>query len=294
MDPNASCLDIQRCQICDDGFAELFCVCCDIKLCRMCIGAHIADDPEKHNIIKIIDKYKPIIFPACDMHSQKLCKNYCQQCDLAVCSSCISSESHERHKLLKIKEILKRKKGIIKNDSDELEQEVLPSLERIVKQVESRRKELEETFENVFQNIETQRKTWHQEIDNIVNTLKEEVCVIQKSQMKAQGDYLQRLKELLLDVRLSIQKNKDLLESLEISELLLYECKKSKLKMLPPKLEISAPRFIPKPIEKHVISEQIGFITGFYISKQEGSYQLTSQSSFVSSRNNRGNTFKLN
>ena len=101
MDPYACCQDIERCQICDDGIAELFCVSCNIKLCRRCTGGHLAEDPEKHNVVKNIDKYTTLIFPVCVTHSLRQCKNYCQQCDQAVCSYCISSKSHERHKFLK-------------------------------------------------------------------------------------------------------------------------------------------------------------------------------------------------
>lgn len=78
MDPYASSQDIQRCQTCDDGIAELFCVCCDTKLCTRCIGAHIADDPEKHNFVKHIDKYTMLLFPECATHAKEQCKNYCQ------------------------------------------------------------------------------------------------------------------------------------------------------------------------------------------------------------------------
>ena len=114
MDPETSCQDVQRCKVCDAGIAELFCASCETRLCRACIGGHLADDPEKHNIFKNIDKYNTIIFPVCVIHSQERCKNYCQHCDLTVCSSCISTKYHERHKFLKIVDIYNQKKKSLK------------------------------------------------------------------------------------------------------------------------------------------------------------------------------------
>ena len=96
-----------------------------------------------------------------------------------------------------------------------------------------------------------------------------------------QSDHLNRLQELLVEVRQSIQRNKDLLETLEIPKSLSYESMNSTLKRFPPKLEISVPRFIPKAIEDVMNSEKIGIITGFCISNQEGGYQLKSQSGVV-------------
>ena len=278
MDPHAVCQDIQRCEVCDNVIAELFCVFCDINLCRGCTGAHLAVDPEKHNIVKNIDKYTTLIFPLCVIHSEEQCKNYCQQCDLAVCSFCISSKSHEHHKFLKIENIFNRKKGIIKHDLDELEQEIFPFYVEIIKHVEFNGDKLEETFEGILSNIEKQRKIWHQKIDLIVNALKDDVGGMRKMQMKAQSDHLKNLQELLLNVKQSIQRNRDILESLEITKSLSYDSINSTLRRPPPKLEISVPRFIPKSIEDEFNSEKIGVITGFCISNQEEGYQLKSQS----------------
>nr|XP_022292427.1 uncharacterized protein LOC111103438 [Crassostrea virginica] len=280
-EPGNSCQDIQRCQVCEDKIAEFFCTYCETKLCKKCVGTHLAEDPEKHRIVKLLDKYTTLALPICDKHSQERCKNYCQQCDFAVCSSCVSSKSHERHKFLTIVDIFKRKKEVIKNDSDELEQEILPSYEEIVKQVKFNGEKVQETFEDVLNDIEKQRKIWHQEIDLIVNALKDDVGCMRKAHKKAQSDHLNTLQELLVDVRQSIQKNKDLLESLEISRLLLYKSMNSALKKFPPKLEISVPRFIPKVIENEMNSEKIGIITGFCISYQEEGHQPKSQSDVV-------------
>ncbi|XP_078322413.1 uncharacterized protein LOC144622051 [Crassostrea virginica] len=281
MDLVTSCQDIQRCQVCKVQIADFFCAYCEAKLCMRCVGAHLAEDPEKHRIVKLLDKYTTLILPICATHSQERCKNYCLQCDLAVCSSCVSSRSHERHKFLTIVDILKKKKEIIKHDSDELEQDILPSYEEIVQQVQFNGEKVQEAFEEVLNDIEKQRKIWHQEIDLIVNALKDDVGGMRKTQTKVQSDHLNILQELLADVRQSIQRNKDLQESLEISKSLSYESMNSTLKRFPPKLEISVPRFTPKAIENEMNSEKIGIITGFCISNQEGGYQLKSQSGVV-------------
>lgn len=170
-----------------------------------------------------------LLFPECATHAKEQCKNYCQQCDLAVCSSCISSKSHDRHKFLKIEDIFYRMKEIMKIDSDELELIILPAYEVFVKEVKYKAEKLQESFEEVLNNIEKQRKMWHQEIDKIVNALKEDVCGMKKMQMKAQNDHLSRFRELLLDVKKAVQRNKDILESLEISKSLSYKSMNSTL-----------------------------------------------------------------
>ena len=139
-----------------------------------------------------------------------------------------------------------------------------------VKEVKHKAEKLQESFEEVLNNIEKQRKMWLQEIDKIVNALKEDVCGMKKMQMKAQNDHLSRLRELLLDVKKAVQRNKDFLESLEISKSLSNKSMNSTLMRFPPKLEISFPRFLPKVIENELNSEKIGVITGSVLPIKKG------------------------
>lgn len=157
----------------------------------------------------------------------------------------------------------------------------MPSNEVFVKEVKYKAEKFQELFDGVLNNIGKQRKMWHQEIDKLVNALKEDVCGMKKMQMKAQNDHFSRLRELPLDVKKAVQRNKDILESLEISKSLSYKSMNSILIRYPPILELSVPRFIPKVIENELNSEKIRVITGICITNQKGGYKLKSPSGAV-------------
>lgn len=277
MDPKTSAQDVHRCDLCEENLVDMLCVVCPQKLCKSCVGNHLVDDPGKHKLVKYQDRNRALVLPTCDIHTSERCKNFCQECDKAVCPSCISSDSHERHKFLKISEMFDTKKEIIRNETQELEQAVYPAYKGIVEQAESNVTKLEEGYETLEQNIEKQRRKWHEEIDIIVKKLKNETDDMKKKQLKALNDHLQKLKELLCEVQGTIDSNKDLLNSSNVSKSLSYTSRNLSLKQFPAMLEVSVPCFLSQPLNGDVISEIFGVVTGFSISNQDGGYNLKTQ-----------------
>lgn len=102
------------------------------------------------------------------------CKHFCQECDEAVCPSCISSDIHKKHVFLKISEIFHARKEIINNDTKELEEILFPSSTIIVQKEESYATILEKDYQKLKQSVEDQCTKWHDEIDKFVNNLQNE------------------------------------------------------------------------------------------------------------------------
>ena len=274
--------DSTLCQICNNDNAEMFCAFCESKLCKICVGSHIAEDPQKHKIVKHQDRKRTVVLPKCANHLNERCENFCQECDTPVCSSCVSSDSHERHKFLNILDIFKKKKEIISNDTDELEQIIMPSYEGIIKQVETEEKKVEKEFETLLDNMEKRRKVWHQEIDDIVDAMKKNVCDMRMKQITAQKEHLQTLKKLLSEVQESILLNRNIFESPNVSNSLTYTNKNPSLKQFPSKLELSVPCFQPQAIKREMLQQMFGIITGFSISNKEGGYKLKPRTNAIS------------
>lgn len=278
MDLRTTAQDVYLCELCNKEMVEMKCLLCPFKLCKACVGNHIAEDPNKHKIVNYEDRNRTLILPICDIHLQERCKNYCQECEKAVCPTCISSDIHVGHKFPIISQIFYSKKEIIKTDIEELEQTVYPFYEGIVTHVESELAEIKTNYETLEQTIEKQRITWHEEIDTVFNKLKRESMDMRKIQLKALNVQLEKLKVLLAEVHGAIDSNKDLQNSSNVSESLLYISRNQAFKQFPAKLEVSVPLFLSQPINIDSISEIFGVITGFCISKLKDGYKLTTPS----------------
>lgn len=264
-----SAQDVNRCEFCDENMVDMLCVVCPLKLCKACVGNHLCDDPGKHKIVKYHERNTALVDPTCLTHSTERCKHYCQECEEAVCPSCITSNSHKKHIFLKISEIFNTKKEKINNDLKELEEDVFPTYERIVQQVESDAAILEEGFKILKQSIENQRTKWHDEIEKIANMLQNEADEMRDLQLKALNKHMRRVKELRTGIQEAIRSNKALLHSSNITEALSYKSQNLALKCLPGKPEIPIPMFVSLPINGDLIANMFGNIEGFSISKSK-------------------------
>lgn len=273
MDRRTTAQDVYRCELCDKNMVDMFCVVCPRKLCKSCVGNHLDDDPNKHKVVKFQDKNTTLVLPTCPTHSSERCKNYCQECDKAVCPSCIPSDSHKKHTFLKISEVFEKRKEKINSDTKELDEIVFPSYTRIVQEEESDAAKLEEDYESLNQSIENQRTKWHDEIDKIVNMLQDETNKMRITQLKALKKHLQKVKDLRIEIQEAIESNKDMLHSQNVTETLSYKSRNSGLKRLPEKLELSTPKFISQPINKDLIAKMFGVILGFSISEHTEGYE---------------------
>lgn len=141
------------------------------KLCKSCVGDHLDDDHSRHKLVKYQYRNTTLVLQICSTHSSERCENFCQECDEAVCPSCISSNMYKKHVFLKISEILHARKKIISNDTKELEEIVCPSYTIIVQKEESFATTLEKDYQTLKQSIEDQCTKWHDEIDKFVNNL---------------------------------------------------------------------------------------------------------------------------
>lgn len=277
MYPRTSAQDVHRCELCGENIIVFLCVVCPFKLCKSCVGNHLDDNPSRHILIKYQGRNKTLVLPTCPKHSPERCKNYCQECNAAVCPSCISSDSHKKHIFLQISEIFQSKKEKINEDTKELEEIVFPSYTSFVQQVESDAAKVKEDYKTLKQRIENQRTKWHNEIDKIVDLLQNETEEMRDIQMKALNKHLQKVKELRTGIQKAINSNKDLLYSHTVTETLSYKSKNADLNFFPEKLEVSVPCFISQPINGDLIAEMFGAIVGFSISEKIEQYKKKTQ-----------------
>lgn len=174
MDERTDAQDVHRCDLCEESMVDMLCVVCPQKLCKSCVGDHLDDDPSRHKLVKYQYRNTTLVLPICSTHSSERCKHFCQECDKAVCPSCISSDMHKKHVFLKNSEIFHARKEIINNDTKELEEIVFPSYTIIVQKEESYATTLEKDYQTLKQSVEGQHTKWHDEINKFVNNLQNE------------------------------------------------------------------------------------------------------------------------
>nr|XP_034305152.1 uncharacterized protein LOC105347238 [Crassostrea gigas] len=262
MDPRSSAQDVHRCDLCETAIVHSYCDICHVNLCVPCIGKHISDGYEKHKIVPFQERRSTLIYPKCRTHPHKICESQCMDCNnILVCSSCMASEQHGRHKFKEITEVYKTKKEVIKMDTEELVNNISPTYEKITLDLENQLANLDGGYEKLTTTISKQGEQWHREIDITINKMKTEISEIKVKHRDILQKHLDEIKQIQSLIKQTLQALKEIEKSTEVSSTIEYSSKITEFSKFPPKVQVLLPTFTPNPIDSEKLYRMFGQIT---------------------------------
>lgn len=144
-DPRSSVQDVHQCNLCENAQVHSHCDFFQVNLCKLCIADHISDGYDKHKIVLFQERRSTLIYPQCGKHPHKICEFQCTDCDnTIVCSSCMASETHVRHRFVELAGDYKLKKEIIGKEKEEFVNCICPYYEEVAIDLENQTANLDE------------------------------------------------------------------------------------------------------------------------------------------------------
>ncbi|XP_065938076.1 E3 ubiquitin-protein ligase TRIM71-like [Magallana gigas] len=276
MDPHSSAgQDIPRCDLCETANVHSYCDFCHFNLCTPCIGKHISDGYDKHKIVPFKERRSTLIYPTCEIHPHKNCDFQCEDCgNIFVCSSCTASKQHKGHNFVEVTEVFKTKKDNIKKDIQEFENHISPTYEEISRDLENQLANLDGGYEKLTTTMSKQGEQWHREIDIIINKMKTEISEIKEKHRDILQKHLNEIKQIQSLIKEALQTIRKIEKSTEVSSTIEYSSKIREFSKLPPKVKVSLPTFIPKPIDCEKLYSLFGQITPLSTATEENVLSL--------------------
>ncbi|XP_052677673.1 uncharacterized protein LOC128158754 [Crassostrea angulata] len=276
MDPHSSAgQDIPRCDLCETANVHSYCDFCHFNLCTPCIGKHISDGYDKHKIVPFKERRSTLIYPTCEIHPHKNCDFQCEDCgNIFVCSSCTASKQHKGHNFVEVTEVYKTKKEVIKKDTKDLENHIAPSYEEIALDLEKQLASLDGGYEKLTTTMSKQGEQWHREIDIIINKMKTEFSEIKEKHRDILQKHLNEIRQIQSLIKETLQAIRKIEKSTEVSPTIEYSSKIREFSKLPPKVQVSLPTFIPKPIDHEKLYSLFGQITPLSTATEENVLSL--------------------
>uniref|UniRef100_K1Q874 Tripartite motif-containing protein 3 n=1 Tax=Magallana gigas TaxID=29159 RepID=K1Q874_MAGGI len=282
MDPRSSAQDVHRCDLCETAIVHSYCDFCHVNLCKLCIADHISDGYDKHKIVPFQERRSTLIYPKCATHPHKNCDWQCKNCkDIFVCSSCTASEKHRGHIFVEVSEVYMRTKNAIADEANKLENLISPTYEEIALDLENQLANLDGGYEKLTTTISKQGEQWHTEIDIIINkkkTVISEIKVKHRDLLQKHLDEIKQIQALINQTLLAIGEIK---KSTEVSPTIEYSSKIREFSKLPPKLKITLPTFIPKPLGHEKLYNMFGQITPLSTATEENVLSLNKPNTSV-------------
>lgn len=177
MDPMKGAQDVIRCDVCSDNErekspAEVHCNTCHTNVCSPCVGRHMAlDKSKKHDIVLFHVVSTEIILPSCSSHPQLKCDLFCKICSIPICLKCLSS-NHNSHTVEEVTELCQKICKDIQNERKELQHRIIPDFEKISSEEDEKLKKLNEAYDKLDSSIEEHGKDLHRKVDVVYPSTK--------------------------------------------------------------------------------------------------------------------------
>ncbi|XP_034305168.2 tripartite motif-containing protein 2-like [Magallana gigas] len=281
MDPRTSAQDVHRCNLCDNAIVHSYCDFCHVNLCKPCVVDHISDGYDKHKIVSFQERRSTLIYPNCGKHPQKNCELQCRECGTFVCSSCMASDQHKGHSFAEVTEVYKTKKDIIEKDTKEYENSISPKYEKIVLDLENQLANLDGGYEKLTSTMSKQGEQWHKEIDIVINKMKTEISEIKDKHRDILQKHLDDIKQIQSLIKQILLAIKEIKNSTEVSPTIEYSSKIREFSKIPPKVKVTLPTFIPKPVDREILYSLFGQITPFSTATEENVLSLNQPNTLV-------------
>ncbi|XP_061171173.1 uncharacterized protein LOC133180717 [Saccostrea echinata] len=273
MDPRYSAQDILRCNLCEIHVVQSHCELCQTNLCKSCVGEHLSDSTKKHRVVPYKERTSTPNYPKCPAHS-KNCELYCEQCDIPVCSTCISSGKHKGHHLSDVLQKISSKTKDMEKEFKELETRIFPKYEEIASGIKSKKDNLETHYRKLTTAVTKQGEDWHRVINIIVNKQKSEIDEMKTEHLAALNKEENEITKITAEVKQSIADLKKILGSTDISLASVYKPRNAKFKRLPPEINVSLPSFSPHQINTDQLHQMFGSLSALSITTEEHGYTI--------------------
>ena len=272
MDPRHSAQDVVRCALCRDAVAPMYCSVCHTHLCGDCEEKHFSDKSKVHNVVPLEQFLSTFNYPKCHTHTTEQCELHCEQCNIPICSTCISSGKHIGHIFADIK----TKKEVLRKDLEELEKSILPKYQELTVNIKNQKTALLNHSQNLTKEINKQGEALHREINTIIQRKQSDIDDMNAQNLSAIEKQEHEINKTVNEIKQVILELKSLLETSDIGHVSTYKTRNGDFRKLPPKLKISLPSFQHQKIDAEQILKQFGFFSRISIETEEQGYTVPS------------------
>ncbi|XP_062604358.1 uncharacterized protein LOC134266126 isoform X2 [Saccostrea cucullata] len=254
--------DVVRCQMCCSN-GEFRCHSCSIILCESCVGKHMSSTVNKlHDVASLIfKKDDQPTFPVCFVHGHQKCEMFCSNCDVSVCSKCITSGNHKSHDVKDFLECVTERQSMIKRAKHDVTDTVIPTFEKMKDRVDKKLNCLDDEFDNIEEKINDNGRKWHKLVDSVVKDNIEDARKMKRFMQKCLMSKKVDLQNVLKNLEDFLRGIDDILMSTDALEVLHLNVDIQHLLENVSKIQIRKPIFSGKIISEDELKQNFGAVS---------------------------------
>ena len=258
MDDQQSHQDVIRCHLCEIPLPSMHCDICHEHLCNECEEKHLSDGSKEHYIVPFRLRG---CTPKCEKHLKEICKLHCEDCNIPICESCVSSDEHKEHTHENILTCLTAKKDLIQKDLKEIENNLFPKLQEAATNIQKQRADQSKHSQKLRADINAQGEAMHKEINTIIDDMRSNIDYMDSEHKQAINIQEESINHTIKELSQIISDLRTLLDVNDVCKVSKYKTKNEEFKRVPDQFEVDFPTFTPQEINREHISKQFGFLT---------------------------------
>lgn len=243
-----------------DGPARLYCVPCSEKICTGCTGLHMLKKSNKgHNVVDYKEKTQHGDILYCKTHDQEKCELYCEQCEIPVCSKCLSGKSHKGHDYTETSALFDLKRTCVIKERDSIKNHI-QLLKEQMEVMDTKLKESEQKYNNLVSEVGVRKEEMLKAVERAANNQLQKIDDLKTLDIIQIQAQKKELEQQIAKANAVLESREGLLNGHSPSELFSYESKASDLKDFPKMIVLEEHSFKKGSLSTEVIESGFGEI----------------------------------
>ncbi|XP_062585491.1 uncharacterized protein LOC134247166 [Saccostrea cucullata] len=187
---------------------ELYCNPCHQRLCKQCRDEHLKSlENKNHEVVLYQQRKRQLPVEKCKIHPTKDVDMLCEECQVPLCSKCVTMGDHERHKFVDLEIVYTEKFALFQQEISKIHEYFLPTSQDLQKEIKKDSSEIKYIMDNIRTSMKTEGETLKSLVDTVVSENMEQLDQIEHSlledlntQDKTMEDYITYLNNLVKEL----------------------------------------------------------------------------------------------
>ncbi|XP_062589456.1 uncharacterized protein LOC134251102 [Saccostrea cucullata] len=238
---------------------EFYCNLCHQRLCKQCRDEHLKSPENKnHEVVLYQQRKRQLPVKKCKIHPTKDVDMFCEECQVPVCSKCVTKGDHPKHTFVDLEAVYAEKFALFQQEISKIHEYFLPTSQDLQKEIKKDSSEIKHLMDNIRTSMKTEGESLKSLVDTVISENMKQLDQIEHSvledlntQDKTIDDYITYLNNLVKELHRC-------LTSTETQKLMSE--KKPKIRSIPETTKPVTPGFTAGQYNKSDVTKLLGKI----------------------------------
>ncbi|XP_062585492.1 uncharacterized protein LOC134247167 [Saccostrea cucullata] len=161
---------------------EFYCNPCHQRLCKQCRDEHLKSPEYKnHEVVLYQQRKRQLPVEKCKIHPTKDVDMLCEECQVPLCSKCVTMGDHERHKFVDLEIVYAEKFALFQQEISKIHEYFLPTSQDLQKEIKKDSSEIKHIMDNIRTSMKTEGESLKSLVDTVISENMKQLDQIEQS-----------------------------------------------------------------------------------------------------------------